>query len=271
MKKILIFTATYNEAENILNFLNKVFSLPEQLDILIIDEALSVGDLTFQKKCVQRMNEFKEQNKTLVFCSHSIFHVQELCERAIWLHEGRIRDFGDSDRVVGRYEDFCNSRKVYHTISEDTASDSETDREVKTPDCKINALNVLSDDGKKASSLEPLGNYTLEMEIEVLKENIEGNFGFAFMKSSEEPVASFLTTDIKEVEKGPFNKGDKFTVSLSLSGLPMRVGEFYILGGLADKSGLLWYERKFSKLFHVEANKGVGPLVMNSKWTVRKS
>ena len=67
------------------------------------------------------------------------------------------------------------------------------------------------------------------------------------------------------------NKGDKFTVSLSLSGLPMRVGEFYILGGLADKSGLLWYERKFSKLFHVEANKGVGPLIMDSKWTVKKS
>ena len=244
-------------------------------DILIIDEALSVGDLTFQKKCVQRMNDFKQQSKTLVFCSHSMFHVQELCEKAIWLHEGQIREIGDSDRVVGHYEDFCNSKKVYNTISDDPSQDAavdpETDRSVKVPDCKINALNVLSDDGEKTTSLAPLEKYTLEMEVEVLKDNIEGNFGFAFMKSAEEPVASFLTTDIQEVEKGPFNKGDKFTVSLSLSGLPMRVGEFYILGGLADKSGLLWYERKFSKLFHVEANKGVGPLIMNSKWTVKKS
>ena len=244
-------------------------------DILIIDEALSVGDLTFQKKCVQRMNDFKEQSKTLVFCSHSMFHVQELCEKAIWLHEGQIREIGDSDRVVGHYEDFCNSKKVYNTISDDPSQDAaagpETEGPAKVPDCKINALNVLSDDGGKTTSLAPLGKYTLEMEVEVLKDNIEGNFGFAFMKSAEEPVASFLTTDIKEVEKGPFNKGDKFTVSLSLSGLPMRVGEFYILGGLADKSGLLWYERKFSKLFHVEANKGVGPLIMDSKWTVKKS
>ena len=244
-------------------------------DILIIDEALSVGDLTFQKKCVQRMNDFKEQRKTLVFCSHSMFHVQELCEKAIWLHEGQIREIGDSDRVVGHYEDFCNSKKVYNTISDDPSQDAaidpETDRLVKVPDCKINALNVLSDDGEKTTSLSPLGNYTLEMEVEVLKDNIEGNFGFAFMKSAEEPVASFLTTDIKEVEKGPFNKGDKFTVSLSLSSLPMRVGAFYILGGLADKSGLLWYERKFSKLFHVDSNKGVGPLIMNSKWAVKKS
>ena len=244
-------------------------------EILIIDEALSVGDLTFQKKCVQRMNDFKEQSKTLVFCSHSMFHVQELCEKAIWLHEGQIREIGDSDSVVGHYEDFCNSKKVYNTISDDPSQDAaagrETESPAKVPDCKINSLNVLSDDGEKTTSLAPLGKYTLEMEVEVLKDNIEGNFGFAFMKSAEEPVASFLTTDIREIEKGPFNKGEKFTVSLSLSGLPMRVGEFYILGGLADKSGLLWYERKFSKLFHVEANKGVGPLIMDSKWTVKKS
>ena len=244
-------------------------------DILIIDEALSVGDLTFQKKCVQRMNEFKKQRKTLMFCSHSMFHIQELCEMAIWLHDGQIREIGESDKVVGHYEDFCNSKKVYNTISDDPSQDAavdpETDRSAKVPDCKINALNVLSDDGEKTTSLAPLGKYTLEMEVEVLRDNIEGNFGFAFMKSAEEPVASFLTTDIREIEKGPFNKGDKFTVSLSLSGLPMRVGEFYILGGLADKSGLLWYERKFSKLFHVEANKGVGALIMDSKWTVKKS
>ena len=91
------------------------------------------------------------------------------------------------------------------------------------------------------------------------------------MKSAEEPVASFLTTDIKEVEKGPFNRGDCFTVSLTVSGLPMRVGDFYVLGGLADKSGLLWYERKFSKLFHVDASKGVGPLIMHAKWSVQKN
>ena len=244
-------------------------------DILIIDEALSVGDLTFQKKCVQRMNEFKEQSKTLIFCSHSMFHVQELCEMAIWLDKGQIREIGESDKVVGHYEDFCNSKKVYHNISGDTsgdaAGDAEGDRVEKIPDCKINALHVLSGDGQKTKSLVPLGKYTLEMEVEVLKDNIEGNFGFAFMKSAEEPVASFLTTDIKDVDKGPFSKGDTFTVSLSLSGLPMRVGEFYILGGLADISGLLWYERKFSKLFHVEANKGVGPLTMKSKWSVKKN
>ena len=244
-------------------------------DILIIDEALSVGDLTFQKKCVQHMNEFKRLNKTLVFCSHSMFHVQELCEKAIWLDRGQIREIGDSDKVVGHYEDFCNSKKVYNNISDDPHEEEEASNSApksikKLPDCKINALSVLLDDRREATTLSPLGDYILEMKIEVLKDNIEGNFGFAFMKSAEEPVASFLTTDIKEIDKGPFRKGDTFTVSLAIKGLPMRVGDFYVLGGLADKSGLLWYEQKFSKLFHVEINKGVGPLIMDSKWSVKK-
>ena len=244
-------------------------------DILIIDEALSVGDLTFQKKCIQRMNEFKEQNKTLIFCSHSMFHVQELCEMAIWLDKGQIKEIGDSEQVVGHYEDFCNSKKVYNTISENSlaeekASDQKKD-ELKVPDCKISSLHVRSMDGREVTSLRSLEDYVLEMKIEVLKDQIEGNFGFAFMKSAEEPVASFLTTDIDQIEKGPFNKGDKFTVSLTVKGLPMRVGDFYILGGLADKSGLLWYERKFSKLLHIDANKGVGPIIMNSEWSVKKA
>ena len=244
-------------------------------DILIIDEALSVGDLTFQKKCVQRMNEFIGENKTMVFCSHSMFHVQELCDKTIWLDKGQIREIGDSDKVVGHYEDFCNSKKVYHNISEDLPAESQDhdarEGEIKMPDCKINSLSVKSMDGEDATSLVPLQDYVLEMEVEVLKDGIEGNFGFAFMKSAEEPVASFLTTDIYEINKGPFTKGSEFTVSLIIRGLAMRVGDFYVLGGLADKSGLLWYERKFSKLLHVDANKGVGPLIMNSEWSVKES
>ncbi|MCH7816361.1 MAG: ABC transporter ATP-binding protein [Proteobacteria bacterium] len=244
-------------------------------DILVIDEALSVGDMAFQKKCVQRMNQFRQEQKTMVFCSHSMFHVQELCDIAIWLDKGRIREIGDSDKVVGHYEDFCNSKKTYHSIQEDIpAALGETQQPKdgnQTQDCKINYLAVKSLQGEELTSLIPLSSIVLEMEVEVLVDGMEANFGFAFMKSAEEPVASFLTNDIERIDKGPFNKGDKFIVSLTIENIAMRVGEFYVLGGLADKSGLLWYETKFSKLLSVEANKGVGPLIMKSDWQVVKS
>lgn len=256
-------------------FVRLAFSIATMVrpDILVIDEALSVGDMAFQKKCVQRMNEFREQQKTMVFCSHSMFHVQELCDTAIWLDKGKIQEIGDSDKVVGHYEDYCNSKKVYHSIREDMPHENNAEsnkEELKVQDCKINSLTVNSPKGVELASLTPLDDVVLQMEVEVLADGIEGNFGFAFMKSAEEPVASFLTTDINHIEKGPFRKGDKFTVSLTVKNLAMRVGDFYVLGGLADKSGLLWYETKFSQLLHVDANKGVGPLLMQSEWKVNQ-
>lgn len=242
-------------------------------DILIIDEALSVGDMAFQRKCVERMNQFRDERKTMVFCSHSMFHVQELCDIAIWIDQGKIREMGDSDKVVGHYEDYCNSKKTYHSIREDIPEElndgQEQDKQLQ--DCKITDLRVTTPDGAAVESLKPLDDVVLSMEVEVLVDGIEGNFGFAFMKSAEEPIASFLTTDIKDIDRGPFNKGDRFTVSLTVRNLAMRLGEFYVLGGLADRSGLLWYETKFSKLIHIEANKGVGPLIMPAQWAVNKN
>ena len=254
-------------------FVRLAFSIATMVrpDILVIDEALSVGDMAFQRKCVQRMNEFRAERKTMVFCSHSMFHVQELCDTAIWLDKGRIQEIGPSDHVVGLYEDFCNNKKTYHSIKEDLPGELE-DATLKgddhIQDCRINSLKVSTLDGNPVEMLEPLKDVRLEMEVEVLVDGIEGNFGFAFMKSAEEPVASFLTTDVEGIHKGPFNKGDVFTVSLVVKNLCMRVGEFYVLGGLADKSGLLWYETRFSRQYSVAPNKGVGPLLMPFDWSV---
>lgn len=74
-------------------------------DILIVDEALSVGDQHFQKKSMDRMMSFKTQGKALVFCSHSLYHVKELCQRAIWLDKGVIKALGDSGDVIDQYND----------------------------------------------------------------------------------------------------------------------------------------------------------------------
>ena len=254
-------------------FVRLAFSIATMVrpDILVIDEALSVGDMAFQRKCVQRMQEFRAQRKTMVFCSHSMFHVQELCDIAIWLDKGSIREIGASDKVVGHYEDYCTHKKSYNTIRNDLPEEMEqqsTTAEVQ--DCRINSLTVRDVDGNELSSLRPLQDVVLEMEVEVLRDGIEGNFGFAFMKSAEEPVASFLTIDEEGVATGPFNKGEIFTVSLTVHNLTMRVGGYYAVGGLADNTGLLWYETRFSKLLTVAANKGVGPFIMPAEWSVRK-
>ena len=74
-------------------------------DILLIDEILSVGDEHFQNKCFEKMRELKNQGKTMVFVTHNMRAVTELCDRAVWLYQGRIKEDGDTEKVVKDYID----------------------------------------------------------------------------------------------------------------------------------------------------------------------
>lgn len=73
-------------------------------DILIVDEALSVGDFLFQKKCEDRINELvKEHGTTLLFVSHSIDQVESLCRQAVWIEKGHMRMQGSAEEVCAAY------------------------------------------------------------------------------------------------------------------------------------------------------------------------
>ena len=236
-------------------------------DVLVIDEALSVGDIAFQKKCVQRMNEFRQQQKTMVFCSHSMYHVQELCDTAIWLEKGRIREIGKSEDVVANYEDYCNSRRVY-TKGEEHAKSHDAETPESAKDCRIIHTLVKNMDGDVIDTVAPLQDVVLELKAEILNDNVTCYFGFALMKDLEEVLSSYLATDRPDVENGPFRKGEIITVRVTLKGMCMRVGNFHVLGGVADSSGLLWYETRLSKEVKIKANKGLGAFAMNADWSV---
>ncbi len=72
-------------------------------DILLIDEILSVGDEHFQNKCFKKMLELKEQGKTMVFVTHSMESVRKLCNRTIWLKDGKIKMDGETSEVTKEY------------------------------------------------------------------------------------------------------------------------------------------------------------------------
>ncbi len=73
-------------------------------DILIIDEALAVGDQHFQKKCVERIDSFRRNGCTILFCSHSQYHIRQVCNAALWLDGGSVRVMGPTEMVLAAYE-----------------------------------------------------------------------------------------------------------------------------------------------------------------------
>ena len=86
-------------------YMRLAFSVAINVDaeILLIDEILSVGDQHFQEKCFNKMRELKKEGKTMVFVTHSMESVRNLCDRAIWLYNGKVRMDGNTNEVVDEY------------------------------------------------------------------------------------------------------------------------------------------------------------------------
>lgn len=94
-------------------------------DILIVDEALSVGDIFFQNKCFRKFDELKRKGVTILFVSHDIGSVRQMCSRAIWLDKGNVKMYGEASLVCDMYMD--EKRKAASYVSGHTHDDTKTD------------------------------------------------------------------------------------------------------------------------------------------------
>ena len=92
-------------------------------DILVVDEALSVGDGAFARQSFERIMDLKNRGKTILFCSHSLYQVEAICNRAIWLEKGEIKMIGDVESVTKSYQNSLlnqNENRSAHTTAQAT-------------------------------------------------------------------------------------------------------------------------------------------------------
>lgn len=90
-------------------YMRLAFSVAINVDaeILLIDEILAVGDQHFQDKCFAKLEELKKSDKTIVIVSHSLNSIKKLCDRAVWLYNGEIREDGNTEKVIEDYLKVC--------------------------------------------------------------------------------------------------------------------------------------------------------------------
>jgi lipopolysaccharide transport system ATP-binding protein len=113
-------------------------------DVLITDEVLAVGDESFQKKCIAWLGRYLGEGGTLLLCSHSMYHVQTLCAKAIWIHHGGVRMSGDAFDVTREY-------LTYH--EEKSAAAPEAPRNAEGAFPRILSAWIEAENGSRLSSL----------------------------------------------------------------------------------------------------------------------
>lgn len=140
------------------------FSVAAHLEpeILIIDEVLAVGDIRFQKKCINKMHEAGEKGRTVVFVSHNMEAINRLCERVILLDKGKILQDGPTRQVISTYmndRSHLTAEYVWSDITEAPGNDI----------IRLTALRAKKENGGVADTIDISETIGIEMEYEVFK------------------------------------------------------------------------------------------------------
>ncbi|RAS55679.1 teichoic acid transport system ATP-binding protein [Vibrio diazotrophicus] len=156
-------------------------------DILIIDEALAVGDIRFQLKCLKHMNQLKKNGVTILFVSHSPEQVKRFCNKAIWIDQGSIKEYGSASHVCDQYNDYMNQ------IESDETVEHEYRRESGSP-ARIKSTKLDSDFIKTGDSL------SLTIEYEVLDDKVDGLLVGAALYTNDRKYIFGINTDLDSIE-----------------------------------------------------------------------
>lgn len=144
-------------------FVRLAFSVATSVDpdILIIDEALSVGDGNFARKSFDRIMNFKESGKTILFCSHSMFHIESICDRAIWIDDGQIKMDGLPASVVTAYNATMKIHKSETHVIEIADTPTEQEQEKTQENTQGKLAQFINIEMTIEDSIEPYPNQLL--------------------------------------------------------------------------------------------------------------
>jgi homopolymeric O-antigen transport system ATP-binding protein len=153
-------------------------------EILLVDEVLAVGDASFQKKCLRKMQEVGEHGRAVFFVSHNMSAITRLCHRAILLDEGRVVADGLSHQVVGSY-----LRAGTGTMAAREWAENSPGNEI----ARLKAVRIRTEDGKISEAIDIRKPVGIEMEFEVLKSGFVLVPNYHFF--NEEGVCAFAASD----------------------------------------------------------------------------
>lgn len=215
-------------------------------DILLIDEILSVGDVSFQKKCFDKIEEFRKQGKTMVITTQSLDIVERICEEAFLLENGEIAQHGHPQKVAIRYLELLREKKLFETFQRRCgklrwwADKRFWDKKEGSKEVKIIEVNTYNSKGKQTDKFKAGEAVTVRTRFIVDKEIEEPHFGIAIFREDGVycygPNTSF---DGHQIDK--LNKGEGF-FSIEYKSLLLEPGRYRFSAAIWDKNELWAYD-----------------------------
>ncbi|MEM7048251.1 MAG: ABC transporter ATP-binding protein [Acidobacteriota bacterium] len=212
------------------------FSIATQVDpeVLIIDEALSVGDGYFQKKCIDRLQVFVESGGTLLFCSHAMYYVNAFCNRALWLRDGEMAALGPVADVVREYENYLLAKSAARS-------------QVQVPEAalpgpaRLTEVSVVTEDSEDGvPTLGYCDPAAVEISWETDDTQRQFHLGIGLDRADGVEVCVFGT---HHDGLTPFSGRERYRVALQLPRMPVVKGEFVLNVFLLDEAGLHIYDQ----------------------------
>lgn len=224
-------------------------------DVLIIDEALSVGDGYFQQKCMVHLRKYVDDGGTLLICSHAMYYISAFCSRALWMRDGRIEALEPVQQVVPQYEAFLQAK---------TDRSDERPEVVEAPTgapARLDEVRLLTGDTIKQGD-------SLKLKITWTSDDPTAEFHLCvgLNRLDEVEVASFLS---HQNGAGPWSGRRNHSVVLEIPKVPLVKGGFKLYIFLLAEDGLHIHDtRILDEAFSVEYDEyPFGVVSIDHRWT----
>jgi ABC-2 type transport system ATP-binding protein len=252
-------------------------------DILLIDEILAVGDVSFQKKCFQRLKDIKQAGTTIVIVSHSMEQLYNICDRLVWIDDGKIREDGNPRLIGMHYLDSMEDERVErltqeshekfkdderHSILELTKNVHPDARREGTQEVYFTNVKLLDNNGNECLNFDTGDKVILKCQYASKLDKVKVNFNMDFVNDNWQYC--YGSRYAKPGDELP-RLNSTGEVVFSIEELQMLPGKYYLDIGINGANGELYDNVRNIVQFTVRdyVHDEFGPCTFKHRWEIK--
>ncbi|MDT2458475.1 ABC transporter ATP-binding protein [Enterococcus avium] len=231
-------------------------------DILIVDEALAVGDLEFQLKCMEKFTELRNAGKTILFVSHDVNAVRRFCDRVYWLKNGVVEAEGETMEITETYENFLKKKSLKTVDRENSSSEDFSAYDI----VEVKSAELLDGHLQPLEIVEQDSKVVIKVVYNVKDDSIKKPVLGVAIRTVDNNYVCGLNTLLDE-ESIPWKKGEN-VFYLEYEKMALLGGEYYFDVALFEENATvpLVYKTRYLTMFISGKYVGEGIVVLDHKW-----